>query len=111
MSSVCISPDSHKVLCTTAAGNLGYLDIQSRDYNTLMRSHEDSVLAFSVEGIWKQMATVSQDNTIRVWDLVSMQQVGETRVSRCLTFINSLPILCSVWLSKLHSSRALKYPP
>ncbi|XP_076207547.1 WD repeat-containing protein 90 isoform X3 [Aptenodytes patagonicus] len=75
VSSVCISPDSRKVLCTTAAGNLGYLDIQSRNYNTLMRSHEDSVLAFSVEGIWKQMATVSQDNTIRVWDLVSMQQL------------------------------------
>ncbi|KFR16439.1 WD repeat-containing protein 90, partial [Opisthocomus hoazin] len=75
VSSVCISPDSRKVLCTTAAGNLGYLDIQSRDYNTLMRSHEHSILAFSVEGIWKQMATVSRDNTIRVWDLVSMQQL------------------------------------
>ncbi|KAM6077548.1 WD repeat-containing protein 90 isoform 2-T2 [Theristicus caerulescens] len=75
VSSVCISPDSRKVLCTTAAGNLGYLDIQSRDYNTLMRSHEDSILAFSVEGIWKQMATVSRDDTIRVWDLVSMQQL------------------------------------
>uniref|UniRef100_A0A8C8BFF5 WD repeat-containing protein 90 n=1 Tax=Otus sunia TaxID=257818 RepID=A0A8C8BFF5_9STRI len=75
VSSVCISPDSHKVLCTTATGNLGYLDIQSRDYNTLMRSHEDSILAFSVEGTWKQMATVSQDKTIRVWDLVSMQQL------------------------------------
>ncbi|XP_074454129.1 WD repeat-containing protein 90 isoform X1 [Larus michahellis] len=75
VSSVCISPDSRKVLCTTAAGNVGYLDIQSQGYNTLMRSHEDSVLAFSVEGIWKQMATVSQDNTIRVWDLASMQQL------------------------------------
>ncbi|XP_009077103.1 PREDICTED: WD repeat-containing protein 90, partial [Acanthisitta chloris] len=75
VSSVCISPDSHKALCTTAAGNLGYLDTQSRDYNTLMRSHEDTVLGFSVEGVWKQIATVSQDNTIRVWDLVSMQQL------------------------------------
>ncbi|KAM6320084.1 WD repeat-containing protein 90 [Podargus strigoides] len=75
VSSVCISPDSHKVLCTTTAGNLGYLDIQSRDYNTLMRSHEGSILAFSVEGTWKQVATVSEDNTIRVWDLVSMQQL------------------------------------
>ncbi|XP_009875977.1 PREDICTED: WD repeat-containing protein 90, partial [Apaloderma vittatum] len=75
VSSVRISSDNHKVLCTTCTGNLGYLDIQSRDYNTLMRSHEDSVLAFSVEGTWKQMATVSQDNTIRVWDLVSMQQL------------------------------------
>uniref|UniRef100_A0A669PRM7 WD repeat-containing protein 90 n=1 Tax=Phasianus colchicus TaxID=9054 RepID=A0A669PRM7_PHACC len=75
VSSVCISPDGHKVLCTTTARNLGYLDIQTRGYSTLMRSHEDSILAFSVEGVWKQMATVSQDNTIRVWDLVSMQQL------------------------------------
>ncbi|XP_064376546.1 WD repeat-containing protein 90 isoform X2 [Dromaius novaehollandiae] len=75
VSSVCVSPDSLKVLCTTTTGNLGYLDIQSRDYNTLMRSHTDSILAFSVEGIRKQMATVSQDNTIRVWDLVTMQQL------------------------------------
>uniref|UniRef100_A0A8C3GHI0 WD repeat-containing protein 90 n=1 Tax=Cairina moschata TaxID=8855 RepID=A0A8C3GHI0_CAIMO len=75
VTSVCISPDSHKVLCTTTAGNLGYLDIESRDYSTLMRSHEDSILAFSVEGVWKQMATVSRDNTIRIWDLVSMQQL------------------------------------
>lgn len=79
MSSVCISPDSHKVLSTTASGNLGYLDIQAQDYNTLMRSHRDSVLGFSVESKWKQIATVSQDNTIRVWDLTSRQQVGDTR--------------------------------
>ncbi|NXU76574.1 WDR90 protein, partial [Oreotrochilus melanogaster] len=75
VSSVCISPDSCKVLCTTAAGNLGYLDTQSQGYHTLMRSHEDSVVACSVEGTRKQMATVSQDGTIRVWDLVSMQQL------------------------------------
>ncbi|POI33813.1 hypothetical protein CIB84_002434, partial [Bambusicola thoracicus] len=75
VSSVCISPDGHKVLCTTTARSLGYLDIQSRGYSTLMRSHEDSILAFSVEGVWKQMATVSRDNSIRVWDMVSMQQL------------------------------------
>ncbi|NXM21015.1 WDR90 protein, partial [Ploceus nigricollis] len=75
VSSVCISPDSHKVLSTTAAGSLGYLDVQARDYNTLMRSHAGSVLAFAVEGKWKQIATVSQDSTIRVWDLTSRQQL------------------------------------
>ncbi|XP_039934861.1 WD repeat-containing protein 90 isoform X5 [Hirundo rustica] len=75
VSSVCISPDSHKVLSTTATGNLGYLDVQARDYNTLMRSHKGSVLGFSVEGKWEQIATVSQDNTIRVWDLASRQQL------------------------------------
>uniref|UniRef100_A0A8C6J029 WD repeat domain 90 n=1 Tax=Melopsittacus undulatus TaxID=13146 RepID=A0A8C6J029_MELUD len=75
VSYVCISPDGHRILCTTAAGYLGYLDLQSWDSNTLMRSHEDSVLAFSMEGVGKQMATVSQDSTIRVWDLISMQQL------------------------------------
>ncbi|XP_064528587.1 WD repeat-containing protein 90 isoform X6 [Pseudopipra pipra] len=75
VSSVCISPDSRKVLCSTAAGSLGYVDIQSRDYNTLMRSHKAPVLGFSLGGLRKQIATVSQDSTIRVWDLVSMQQL------------------------------------
>lgn len=77
VSTVSISPDNLRVLCTTSTGNLGYLDIQSRNYSTLMRSHTNSILAFSVERLRKQMATVSQDNTIRIWDLVSMQQVLE----------------------------------
>uniref|UniRef100_A0A8C0G718 WD repeat-containing protein 90 n=1 Tax=Chelonoidis abingdonii TaxID=106734 RepID=A0A8C0G718_CHEAB len=81
VSSVSISPDSLKVLCTTSTGNLGYLDVQSRGYNTLMRSHTDSVLAFSVDGLRKQMATVSQDNTIRIWDLASMQQLYDFTAS------------------------------
>uniref|UniRef100_A0A7M4DUS3 WD repeat domain 90 n=1 Tax=Crocodylus porosus TaxID=8502 RepID=A0A7M4DUS3_CROPO len=81
VSTVSISPDNLKVLCTTSTGNLGYLDIQSRDYTTLMRSHTDSILAFSVERLRKQMATVSQDNTIRIWDLVSMQQMYDFTAS------------------------------
>ncbi|XP_019363134.1 PREDICTED: WD repeat-containing protein 90 isoform X1 [Gavialis gangeticus] len=81
VSTVSISPDNLKVLCTTSTGNLGYLDIQSRDYSTLMRSHTDSILAFSVERLRKQMATVSQDNTIRIWDLVSMQQMYDFTAS------------------------------
>lgn len=96
MSSVCISPDSHKVLTTTATGNLGYLDVQARAYTTLMRSHQESVLGFSAEGSWQQIATVSQDSTIRVWDLASRQQVGDTRGRGCLMFIKSLPGLCLI---------------
>ncbi|XP_074053166.1 WD repeat-containing protein 90 isoform X2 [Macrotis lagotis] len=73
--SVSISPDGLRVLSTTSTGNLGFLDIQSRRYNTLVRSHADLILAFAVEGHLKQLATVSQDNTIRIWDLVTMQQL------------------------------------
>ncbi|XP_007499277.1 WD repeat-containing protein 90 isoform X1 [Monodelphis domestica] len=73
--SVCISPDGLRVLSTTSTGNLGFLEIQSRRYNTLVRSHADLILAFAIEGHRKQLATVSQDNTIRIWDLVTMQQL------------------------------------
>ncbi|XP_053132932.1 WD repeat-containing protein 90 [Hemicordylus capensis] len=81
VSSVLISPDNLKVLCTTASGSVGCLDIQSRDYSTVMRSHMGSVLAFSVEGFQKQLVTVSQDNTIRVWNFESMQQLYEFTAS------------------------------
>ncbi|KAJ6659778.1 hypothetical protein lerEdw1_018494 [Lerista edwardsae] len=79
--SVRISPDNLKVLCTTSAGTLGCLDIQSRDYSTVMRSHLDAVLAFSVERFQNQLVTVSRDNTIRVWNLESMQQLYEFTAS------------------------------
>ncbi|XP_061455789.1 WD repeat-containing protein 90 isoform X2 [Rhineura floridana] len=79
--SVRIRPDNLKVLCTTASGNVGCLDIQSKDYCTIMRSHRDSVLAFSVEGSQKQLVSVSQDNTIRVWNIESMQQLYEFTAS------------------------------
>ncbi|XP_029431995.1 WD repeat-containing protein 90 isoform X2 [Rhinatrema bivittatum] len=75
VSSGIISPDGLKVLSTTSTGNLGYLDIPSHGFHTLMRSHADSILAFSVDVIRKQLATVSQDNTIRIWELASMQQL------------------------------------
>ena len=36
-----VSVDTSKVLVTTASGTLGYLDISTRHYTTLMRSHVD----------------------------------------------------------------------
>uniref|UniRef100_A0ABM5EZ39 WD repeat-containing protein 90 n=1 Tax=Pogona vitticeps TaxID=103695 RepID=A0ABM5EZ39_9SAUR len=81
VNSVRISPDQLKVLCTTATGNVGCLDIQSRDYCTIMRSHVESVLAFSVDGSQKQLVTVSRDRTIRVWDMETMQQLYEFSAS------------------------------
>ncbi|KAG8145469.1 hypothetical protein E2320_012001, partial [Naja naja] len=81
VSSVRISPDNLKVLCTTATGNVGCLDIQSRNYCTIMRSHVGTVLAFSVDSSQKQLATVSEDNTIRIWNVESMQQLYEFTAS------------------------------
>ncbi|XP_054442774.1 WD repeat-containing protein 90 [Pteronotus mesoamericanus] len=75
ISSVCLSPDGLRVLSTTSSGHLGFLDIPSREYSVLMRSHTALVLALATEYNRGQLATVSQDHTVRVWDLATLQQL------------------------------------
>ncbi|XP_044771184.1 WD repeat-containing protein 90 [Neomonachus schauinslandi] len=79
VTSVCISPDGQRVLSTTSSGHLGFLDIPSREYSMLVRSHTAPVLALATEGSRGQLATVSQDHTVRVWDLATLQQLYDLR--------------------------------
>ena len=58
-------------------GNLGILDVSTREYTTLMRSHTGRVLCFAVDPMRRHLATVSEDCSIRVWDADSLQQVRE----------------------------------
>ncbi|KAB0401628.1 hypothetical protein E2I00_007286, partial [Balaenoptera physalus] len=73
--SVRISPDGLRVLSTTSSGHLGFLDILSREYSVLVRSHAAPVLALATECSRGQLATVSQDHTVRIWDLATLQQL------------------------------------
>ncbi|XP_013373215.1 PREDICTED: WD repeat-containing protein 90 isoform X2 [Chinchilla lanigera] len=75
ISSVCISPDGLRVLSTTSSSNLGFLDIPSREYTVLARSHMAPVLALSTEQSRGQLATVSLDHTVRIWDLATLHQL------------------------------------
>lgn len=75
VSLVSFSADSLQVLATTSTGILGYLDVSSRGYNTLMRSHTDSVLGFSVDGVRRHLTTASCDGTVRIWNMDSLHQV------------------------------------
>ncbi|XP_057603855.1 WD repeat-containing protein 90 isoform X2 [Hippopotamus amphibius kiboko] len=75
VSSVCVSPDGLRVLSTTSSGHLGFLDMPSREYSVLVRSHAAPVLALATECSRGQLATVSQDHTVRVWDLATLQQL------------------------------------
>ncbi|XP_037364019.1 WD repeat-containing protein 90 [Talpa occidentalis] len=75
VSSVRVSPDARRVLSTTSSGHLGFLDIPTQEYSVLMRSHTAPVLGLATEGSHGQLATVSQDLTVRVWDLESRQQL------------------------------------
>ncbi|XP_059126259.1 WD repeat-containing protein 90 [Peromyscus eremicus] len=73
--SVSFSPDGLRVLSTTTSGHLGFLDVPSREYTVLARSHMAPVLALSTEQNRRQMATVSLDHTVRIWDLATLQQL------------------------------------
>ncbi|XP_033092258.1 WD repeat-containing protein 90 isoform X3 [Trachypithecus francoisi] len=75
VSSVCVSPDGLRVLSTTSSGHLGFLDTPSRVYHMLARSHTAPVLALATEQRRGQLATVSQDRTVRIWDLATLQQL------------------------------------
>ncbi|XP_071395607.1 WD repeat-containing protein 90 [Centroberyx affinis] len=75
VSLVSVSADSLQVLAATSTGNLGYLDVSSRGYSTLMRSHTDSVLGFSVDGIRRHLTTASCDGTVRIWNMDSLHQL------------------------------------
>lgn len=75
VSLVSVSSDNLQVLAATSTGNLGFLDVSSRGYNTLMRSHIDTVLGFSVDGIRRHLTTASSDGTVRIWNMDSMHQV------------------------------------
>nr|XP_058893365.1 WD repeat-containing protein 90 [Kogia breviceps] len=75
ISSVRISPDGLRVLSTTSSGHLGFLDILSQEYSMLVRSHAAPVLALATECSRGQLATVSQDHTVRIWDLATLQQL------------------------------------
>ncbi|XP_075686881.1 WD repeat-containing protein 90 isoform X2 [Rhinoderma darwinii] len=75
VSCVSVSPEGLRVLSCTTSGELGVLDVPSRGYQTLMRSHTDSLLAFSTHPSYPQLATVSSDHTIRIWDMASLQQL------------------------------------
>ncbi|CAJ1080870.1 WD repeat-containing protein 90 isoform X1 [Xyrichtys novacula] len=75
VSLVSVSSDSQRVLAATSTGNLGFLDVCSRAYSTLMRSHTDTVLGFSVDGIRRRLTTASSDGTVRIWNMDSMHQL------------------------------------
>ncbi|XP_052262541.1 WD repeat-containing protein 90-like isoform X2 [Dreissena polymorpha] len=75
VTAVDFSADGLKILAGTPMGNLGMLDITSRGYTTMMRSHVGSIRSVAVDPYRKHIATVAEDNTIRVWDSESLQQL------------------------------------
>ena len=62
-------------------GNIGILDISTRSYKTLMRSHTEQILSCSFDPSRRCLATVSDDETIRIWDLDTLCQLYDFRAA------------------------------
>ncbi|GFO23378.1 WD repeat-containing protein 90 [Plakobranchus ocellatus] len=98
-----LSADGLKILAGTSTGNLGILDVPSRQYSTLMRSHTGRISCFSVDPQHQHLATVSEDHTIRVWDLITLQQLYDFSATDecpcCVTYHPKKQVLACGFLS------------
>ena len=74
--STCIL-SSCTITCDYMQGNIGVLDAASRSYATKMRSHTASVNSACLDSRGVHLITCSSDDTIRVWDTSSGEQVSE----------------------------------
>uniref|UniRef100_S4RMK2 WD repeat domain 90 n=1 Tax=Petromyzon marinus TaxID=7757 RepID=S4RMK2_PETMA len=78
VSAVAISADGRRVLAATAGpagASLGFLEVASRHYATLARSHAGPVLGCSADGARRHLVTVGRDASVRVWDSDNGQQL------------------------------------
>lgn len=77
VSSVDVSNDRLRVAVGTMYGSIGILDKSNSEYQTLMRSHTDEIIAIEYHRNKNLLITTSNDRTIRMWDLRNHEEVFE----------------------------------
>ena len=101
--------DGHlNTLALLFQGNIGVMDVSTRSYTTVMRSHTDVINCMTLDATRRHLATVSDDHSIRVWDFDTMQQVcvlAQSNVHADAQFIPPYQILtfCDNKLNKCRS--------
>ena len=98
VTSAAVSPDGILVGVVAANGTVGLLDVSTHAYNTLQRGHTGDVFAVAVRPRpppgappqYDEVATVSSDGMVRVWDAATWEQLYEFtapgEVSRCVAY-------------------------
>ena len=56
-------------------GSLGTIDIIQKTYTTITRSHLSDIISLSFNAMKQQIATVSSDQTIKLWELDTFNQI------------------------------------
>jgi WD40 repeat protein len=79
VSNIDIKIDGLKVLCGNNSNGLGIIDLTNQSYRTVLRSHCDKIK--EVECYGNMMISLSEDLTIRVWDIEKQEQLYEFNYS------------------------------
>jgi WD40 repeat protein len=76
------SPDQTRVLISTISGSLGILNLMNKEHLNLIRSHTQSVTDIDYDDTRKQMISVGEDGTIRMWCFRTGKQLSEFTAER-----------------------------
>eukprot|EP00441_Pelagodinium_beii_P032413 CAMPEP_0197643076 /NCGR_PEP_ID=MMETSP1338-20131121/16530_1 /TAXON_ID=43686 ORGANISM="Pelagodinium beii, Strain RCC1491" /NCGR_SAMPLE_ID=MMETSP1338 /ASSEMBLY_ACC=CAM_ASM_000754 /LENGTH=1835 /DNA_ID=CAMNT_0043216291 /DNA_START=42 /DNA_END=5549 /DNA_ORIENTATION=- len=72
-----ITADGMQVLCSTADGSIGVLDMQSHLHQPVLRSHNAPIADGAISEHFKELATVCCDGTLKVWSVPSLSLTYE----------------------------------
>jgi WD40 repeat protein len=67
--SVDIAFDALDIVCGTLNGSIGLLNIQSKQYKTILRSPPHKVLLMKAHPSGQYLFTIEDDNSVRVWNI------------------------------------------
>ena len=70
-----LSHDGLQIAVGTTNGTVGFLDVPSHEYKTLVRSHTDVIHDVAIDPQNMQFCTVSADGTVRVWHIETCEQL------------------------------------
>ena len=89
-----ISQDALKVVCGVSSGGLGLLDLTNQSYKTVLRSHTENIIQIEYHEASGSVITLSEDLTIRIWDMEKYEQLYEFTYSKddLCTCITPFPI-------------------
>ena len=76
------SHDQTRVLISTATGSLGILNLVNKEHRNLLRSHTHFVCDVDYDDTRKQMISVGDDGTIRMWCFQTGKQLSEFTAER-----------------------------
>ena len=96
--SVDISYDALEILCGTLGGSIGILNVQNKEYKTILRSPPNIIKDIIIHPSFNYLFTIEGDNSVRIWDIEhkaeAYQFVSTKDPPICVAAPNDLSFVC-----------------